>query len=98
MPTITVHLNGTDTNPFHRLGLTQNPFPQLARMETDRQILRVQALGGDPIPNANHIRTFLAGYCSDEFINLCAARFKKGEMVTFDMAWKDDTISDPEKI
>jgi hypothetical protein len=87
MPTITVRINGTDENPFHRMGLTQNPFPQLARMETDRQVLRVQALGGDPVPDADYVRTFLAGYCSDEFIELCASRFKRGLMVEFDVSW-----------
>lgn len=89
MPSVIVNLNGTDSNPFHRYGLTQNPFPQLARAETDRQILRMQALGGDPIPDTDYIRTFLAGYCSDEFIDGCVARFRKGEMVTFEITWKD---------
>lgn len=36
MPTLKISLNGTDSNPWHKLGLTQNPFPQLARYETDR--------------------------------------------------------------
>jgi hypothetical protein len=89
MPTLTVRLNGTDENPFHRFGLSQNPFPQLARYETDRAVQRLQALGGDPIPDVAYIRPWLTGYFSDEFIDGCVARFKKGEMVEFDVSWED---------
>jgi hypothetical protein len=90
MPTtMTVSLNGTDTNPFYKFGLTQNPFPQLARMETDAQVLRLQALGADPIPNTAFIREWLAGYCTEELIDLCVARFKPGELVHFDITWRD---------
>jgi hypothetical protein len=89
MPTITIALNGTNENPFHKLGLTQNPFPQMARYETDRQMLRLQALGGDPIPNAAHIRSWLEGYCSDELIELCVAQFRLGQMVKFAVSWRE---------
>jgi len=87
MPTITIELNGTNENPWHSLNLTQNPFPQLARFETDKNMLRLQALGGDPIPDADHIRSFLQGYVSQELIDLCAAKFCKGELIRFDVSW-----------
>ena len=40
-----VRLNGTDTNPFHRLGVTQNPFPQIASYEHGEHCLHLQKLG-----------------------------------------------------
>lgn len=80
---IKVYLNGTDTNPFHKFGLTQNPFPQTAKHEWDAACLRLQALGGDPIPNRQYIRDHLRGWVSDELINLCVDRFEQGKMVKF---------------
>lgn len=79
---ILVELNGTDKNPYHKLGLTQNPLPQIPRAEYTPQILKLQKLGGDPIPDTDYIRQVLAGW-SEEFIELCCKQFKKGEMVKF---------------
>jgi hypothetical protein len=84
-----VELNGTDENPYHRFGQSQNPFPQIARAEYTRDVLRVQSLGGDPIPDADYIREKLKGM-SEEFIELCCKMFKKGEIVKF-------TVFFPEK-
>jgi len=85
MPKLTVYLNGTDTNPFQKWGLRQNPFPQLARAETDIFEHRLNKLGGDPIPRDRpeaYIREVLAGF-STEFIDLCVAKYRPGEMVQF---------------
>ena len=84
-----VTLNGTDKNPWHRMGLKQNPFPQLGKAEYDAACLRLAALGGDPIPNVQHIKDWLKGYFSDEFIKLCCKNFKPGEIVRFTVHWKD---------
>jgi hypothetical protein len=84
-----VSLNGTDTNPHHKWGLTQNPFPQLAKAEYDRACLHLQALGGDPIPNVEYIREHLKGW-NPEFVELCCSRFVKGEYVRFTVEWKDE--------
>ena len=84
--TLRVDLNGTDTNPFHKFGLTQNPFPQLGRMEFDRYTLHLAKLGADPIPDTDYIRNHLRGW-EPEFVDGCCARFKKGEMVTFFIHW-----------
>lgn len=78
----TVRLNGTGTNPWHGLGLTQNPFPELARHEYAGPLLHLARLGGDPIPDVAFIREYLAGW-SQEFIELCCERFRPGEMVEF---------------
>jgi hypothetical protein len=88
MITLRVALNGTDENPFHHMGLTQNPFPQLGRYEYDRQCLHLAALGGEPIPDADHIRKHLAGW-EPEFVELCCERFRKGVYVTFDVEWPE---------
>lgn len=84
-----VSLNGTDENPFHKLGLKQNPFPQIGRMEYDAGERQINKLGGDPIPDTNYIRETLKGF-SEEFIELCCRQFKKGEYVTFTVNWKGD--------
>jgi hypothetical protein len=81
-----VALNGLAVNPYHALGLTQNPFPQLGKAEYDYHVLRVQSLGGDPIPDAGHIRRHLKGF-SSEFVDLCVRKFEKGSYVEFDVYW-----------
>ena len=83
-----VALNGTDTNPFHKLGLSQNPFPQIPKHGYVGVCLHLQQLGGDPIPNKQYIRDHLKGW-SEEFIDLCCSKFKKGEYVEFDVELKD---------
>lgn len=85
---ITVRLNGTKENPWHKYGLKQNPFPQLGKAQYDAACLRVQSLGGDPIPNADYIRERLAGF-SKEFVAGCVERFKPGELVEFVVEWPE---------
>lgn len=77
-----VELNGTSENPYHRWGLVQNPFPQIARAEFASQCLHLQKLGAAPIPNTAYIRKHLQGW-SPEFVELCCQKFKPGEYVTF---------------
>lgn len=81
-------LNGTDTNPWHKLGLSQNPFPQTAKYELDAACLHIQALGGDPIPDVAYIRNHLRGY-SEELVELCCSQFRRGEMVEFTVTWEN---------
>jgi len=84
--TLKVSLNGTGDNPFQRYGLHCNPFPQLGRgKEFDPFERRVAQLGGAPIPHdayQAYIREKLEGF-SEEFVELCIARFVPGEYVTF---------------
>jgi hypothetical protein len=82
-----VALNGTDTNPWLKFGLTQNPFPQLGKYEYDRACLQMQKLGGPSIPHEwaeQYIREILKGF-SEEFVDLCVRQFKPGEYVEFDV-------------
>ncbi len=91
MPTMTVRLNGTSVNPFHKLGLTQNPFPQLAKYEYLVAEKQLAKLGGDPIPHdryAEYIRETLKGF-DKEFVEGVIARFKPGEMVKFEFTFPD---------
>jgi hypothetical protein len=76
---VTVQLNGTDSNPYHRLHLGFNPFPETPTEFNDEPIRR---LGGDPIPDTDYIRKVLDGF-SAEFIELVCSKFEKGKMVTF---------------
>jgi len=87
--TIEVRINGTAVNPWHSLGLTQNPFPSLGKIEYDRGCLRLQGLDGDPVPDTGYIRAYLKGYVSDEMIELCCKQFKKGERVQFKVSFKE---------
>lgn len=79
-----IELNGTSENSYHTLGLTQNPFPQIAQRGYDRMCLRLQSLGGDPIPDEAYIRQRLHGF-SPEFVELCCHKFVPGEMVRFEV-------------
>ena len=79
-----VDLNGTSENPYHRYGLSQNPFPQLAKHEYSGACRRIQYLGGDPIPDTQYIRKILEGF-SDEFVELCCERFVPGKYISFNV-------------
>lgn len=83
---IHVELNGTDKNPWHLMGLTQNPFPQEAKHEVAAHMLALQSLGGDPIPDIAYIEKRLEGW-SEEFVQMCCDRFVPGKMVKFDVRW-----------
>jgi hypothetical protein len=83
-----VVLNGTDENPWHRLGLRCNPFPQIARAEYTEPLLHLNKLGGDPIPDTGYIRSHLEGW-APEFVEACCARFKKGAIVKFEVTFPD---------
>jgi hypothetical protein len=79
---VNVVLNGTDTNPFHKFGLKRNPFPQIARAEYAAANDLLARLEAEPIKDTSELRSRLDG-CSDEFIDLCCAQFKPGEMARF---------------
>jgi hypothetical protein len=85
---LVVELNGTDVNPWHRWGLSQNPFPQIGKYEYDRYVHIVQSLAGDPIPNTDYIREKLKGF-HPAFIELCCKHFKKGETTSFYIEWEE---------
>jgi hypothetical protein len=79
---LTVCLNGTRDNPYARYGVTQNPFPQIARHGYDAACLRLQSLGGEPIPDVQHIRDTLEGW-DPAFIELCCRNYRPGVYVKF---------------
>lgn len=90
--TITVRLNGTDSNPFHAFGLKCNPFPQWPKAEYQAAVMRLQSLGADPIPKDNpeaYIRRVLDGF-DTAFVSMIVSRFKAGEMVEFSFSFECD--------
>ena len=89
MTQLRVTLNGTLRNPFLRLGLIQNPFPQIAKAELVDAIAALNSLAAKPIEGVEDIRSRLAGKLSEEFIDLCCLRYRKGQMVSFLVGWKD---------
>jgi hypothetical protein len=90
MKRLTVELKGTRENPYRRLGLQQNPVPQDgATPERAQQCLRMQSLGGDPIPShcaEVYIRQRLHGW-SEEFVQACLRAYRPGEYVRFTVLW-----------
>jgi len=85
---LTVTLNGTNENPWHRWQLRCNPFPQIAKYQWDRYESIIRELGGDPIPNVDYIRRKLEGF-SPEFIELCCQQFHPGQLYSFDVYFND---------
>lgn len=86
-----VQLNGTDANPWHRYGLRCNPFPQTGDARYDGACMRLQELGGDPIPQEiaeKYIRTQLEGF-APEFVDLVLGRYVPGEMIEFEVAFPE---------
>lgn len=89
-----VALNGTDVNPYERLGLTHNPFPQLATVEHSAACIALQKLGGPPIPREQSkafIREALRGHFADDFIELIASRYAPGMIVRFEIDFPPPT-------
>src|SRR5206468_330458 len=80
-----VELNGTDRNPYHKLGLTQNPFPQIAEHRYSGACLRLQSLGGEPCDPAK-IRRVLAGW-EPAFVEELCRRWRPGEIVKFEVTF-----------
>jgi hypothetical protein len=83
----TMRLNGTDENPFHKMGLTQNPFPQIAKAEYMPQMHAINELAANPIKDVDDLRARMKDLFTDEFIEGCVARFKKGEYVEFEVSF-----------
>jgi len=86
----TVRLNGTSENHWHRMGLTQNPFPQIAKAELMHGMMQINSLDGDPITGPADIRARLKGF-TEEFIQLCISQFKPGEQVEFDVCFDNES-------
>lgn len=88
---VTIALNGTDTNPYERIGFKSNPFPAIPKAEYDSNGTNnlIRDLEANPIKDKADLRSRLYR-CSEEFIEGCLERFKPGYMVRF-------TIEFPER-
>lgn len=81
--TVQFTINGSDTNPWHRMGLKQNPFPQIGLAEYDAGCRALNKLGGDPIPPEEaeaYIRKTLQGFAPD-FVDRAVASYRAGAIV-----------------
>lgn len=83
-----VTINGTDENPWSKMGLRQNPFPQLGIAEYDRAEAMVASLDGDPVKSEQDIRDRLKGF-TEEFVQCCIDRYQPGERVQFTVTFPD---------
>lgn len=85
---IVVTINGTDVNPWHRMNLRQNPFPQIPKAELSGAMQQLNSLDADPIRGPDDIRERLAGW-SEEFVQACIASYKPGERTRFRVTFPD---------
>lgn len=85
---VTVRLNGTDENPYHRWGLTQNPFPQIARTEYAALDRLLNNLAAEPIRDEAHLRERMRG-ADQAFVDECCRRFRKGAIAEFVLEFPD---------
>jgi hypothetical protein len=92
MPKFTVTLNGTAENPYTRMGFTQNPFPQIAKVEYSRLNQALAVLAFRPMPTAEHLLATLKelGCASAEFINSCLANYEPGQRTSFVASFPDE--------
>lgn len=81
--TLRVLLNGTDVNPFEKLGTSCNPFPAVPIYEFQGSTMALQRMCGPKIESADEIRRTLKGAFTDEFVEYIAGRFRPGELVKF---------------
>lgn len=84
--TLTVVINGTDVNPWLEFGLTQNPFPQIAKAELMPAMAQLNKLGAEPIKSTAQIREILKNW-SEEFISLCCEKYRSGKTVDFTVSF-----------
>lgn len=77
-----VTINGTNANPWNKMGLTRNPFPQIPRAELMPFMDTLAKLDGDPISDTDQIKSILKGW-SQEFVELCCQKFELGKRVCF---------------
>lgn len=89
---LVVKINGTDKNPWHKMGMKSNPFPQLAIAEFDKAEMQVNSLDGDPITSPEDIRERLKGF-SESFIQLCIDHYKPGERITFAVRFRRSKVA-----
>ena len=82
---IVVKLNGTDKNPFEAMGLTQNPFPVIAKAEYESACLALQSLEGIPLLDELDIRKRLTGKVDEYIIMVCCIKFQPGKMSEFNL-------------
>ena len=85
---IEVRINGTDENPWLRMGLRQNPFPQVGKAEYDAGERMLNSLDAEPIKSPDDIRERLKGF-DPEFIELCIKHYEPGKRTKFTVKWED---------
>lgn len=85
---LTISLNGTKANAWHRFGLSRNPFPQIAHREWMEGQDALASLD-EPISSVEQIRERLSGKVSEELLELCVREFRPGEHHMFDIIFEE---------
>jgi hypothetical protein len=88
---VTITLNGTTVNPYQIYGLPHNPFPAIpiygpTWVANANRI--INSLESEPIKDQADLLQRLEG-CSSEFIEICTQRYKPGELVSFDITFRE---------
>jgi hypothetical protein len=93
---MTVTVNGTDTNPWHRFGLRHNPFPQTGKADYAAGEQKLASLDGDPVRTASDIRERLAGF-APEFVEGVIQRWHPGRRVRFKVIFPGGRTAEPSR-
>ena len=87
---ITFVLNGTNENPYHKMGFTMNPFPQLGKAELNGVMMQVNSLDGDPIRGPEDIRQRLEGW-DPKFVDMLIEKYYiPGQRTRFVVEFPDE--------
>jgi len=83
--TLRVTINGTDVNPYHKLGLKQNPLPQLGKAEYDYICQKLNLLEATPMKSKEELRAWLKkeGCHDGQFVDLCLQHYERGKRTRF---------------
>ena len=85
---VRVRLNGTDTNPYERLGLQANPFPAIPKAEYGYANSVLREMDAQPFPTWEAMEAFLRRHqTTEEFIAVCKKEYRPGERVEFVVEW-----------
>ena len=89
---VSVWLNGTATNPFHKVGLTCNPFPALPDANPKFRALNhaLRVLGSEPMPTVEDLKGKLTKLGAvPEFIELCVKHYRPGKITRFSIEFPE---------
>lgn len=91
---VLISLNGTDKNPYTKMGFKRNPFPAIPDARYAAVNDALARLGSECLTGPDDIRRILApvvaGKSGDQLVEHCCERFKLGSLVTFHVTFPEN--------